>query len=66
MISFALIASLAFCSQPPKERFAEGNSEELMRAMDGFRKKLPEPQGLGEQNGLGVGTSTAIPIRTAA
>lgn len=35
-------------------RLAEDNSEELMRAMDGFRKKLPEPHGLAEQNGLGV------------
>jgi len=26
----------------------------VMKAMDGFRKKLPEPQGLNEQNGLGV------------
>jgi hypothetical protein len=33
---------------------AEDNTEVLMRTMDGFRKKLPEPHGLGEQNGLGV------------
>jgi hypothetical protein len=26
----------------------------LLRTLDGFRKKLPEPQGLGEMNGLGV------------
>ena len=32
----------------------EDNLDVLMRTMDGFRKKLPEPQGLGEQNGLGV------------
>ncbi len=25
-----------------------------MKAMDGFRKKLPEPQGLDEMNGVGV------------
>jgi len=26
----------------------------LMAELDGYRKKLPEPQGLGEMNGLGV------------
>ena len=29
-------------------------TEVLMKSMDGFRKKLPEPQGRGEMNGLGV------------
>lgn len=28
--------------------------ERVMRLMDGFRTRLPEPQGLGEMNGLGV------------
>jgi hypothetical protein len=32
----------------------EDRAEAVMKAMDGFRKKLPEPQGLGEMNGLGV------------
>jgi uncharacterized protein (TIGR03067 family) len=31
-----------------------GDPDRVMRAMDGFRKKLPEPQGLNEMNGLGV------------
>jgi len=33
---------------------AEEKLNGLMNEMDGFRKKLPEPQGRGEMNGLGV------------
>jgi RNA polymerase sigma factor (sigma-70 family) len=47
--------------QPPKpkekapdEPKLAGDPEAVMKAMDGFRKKLPEPQGLNEMNGLGV------------
>jgi hypothetical protein len=32
----------------------EDRAELVMKAMDGFRKKLPEPQGLNEMNGVGV------------
>lgn len=31
-----------------------GGPVRVMKAMDGFRKKLPEPQGLGEMNGIGL------------
>ena len=33
---------------------ARADPVEILKAMDGFRTKLPEPQGLGEMNGLGV------------
>jgi RNA polymerase sigma factor (sigma-70 family) len=64
-----LIATLVVIEllQPPKPKEVEGDkgkpaddpkpagdSDAVMKAMDGFRKKLPEPQGLNEQNGLGV------------
>ena len=37
----------------PEDKRA-GDPDAVMKAMDGFRKKLPEPQGEGEMNGLGV------------
>jgi hypothetical protein len=36
------------------QRAREPAETPLMRTMDSFRKRLPEPQGLGEMNGLGV------------
>jgi hypothetical protein len=35
-------------------REPEAPAQALMKTMDGFRKQLPEPVGLGEMNGLGV------------
>jgi RNA polymerase sigma factor (sigma-70 family) len=53
--------------QPPRPKEGEGNKDKtgderklirdpdaVMKAMDGFRKELPPPQGLGEMNGVGV------------
>jgi uncharacterized protein (TIGR03067 family) len=38
----------------PGERAAADNLDALLRAMDGFRTKLPPPQGIGEMNGAGT------------
>jgi hypothetical protein len=46
-----LLATLALAVCAPAARADPG---EILKAMDGFRTRLPEPQGLGEMNGLGV------------
>jgi RNA polymerase sigma factor (sigma-70 family) len=38
----------------PDEPKLAGDPDAVMKAMDGFRKMLPEPQGLDEMNGAGV------------
>jgi hypothetical protein len=40
---------LAVCASP-----ARADPAQILKAMDGFRTRLPEPEGLGEMNGLGV------------
>jgi hypothetical protein len=46
-----LVAALALAACAPTARADPG---EILKAMDGFRTKLPEPEGLGEMNGFGV------------
>jgi hypothetical protein len=46
-----LVTALAFAASGPTAR---ADPAAVMKSMDGFRTRLPEPQGLGEMNGLGV------------
>src|SRR3954447_7531442 len=46
-----LLATLALAVCAPAARADPGD---ILKKMDGFRTRLPKPQGLGEMNGLGV------------
>src|SRR3954467_2734886 len=50
----SLVVLVAALALPVCAPTARADPAEILKAMDGFRTKLPEPQGLGEMNGLGV------------